>query len=178
MLKKLIKYYWVLQSQSPVEINHKLLPVSNIDFILNLSSPIRYLKDEKTELVPKGFHFNGIRDRHYLIRQEGKLRVLGISFFPTGLFPVLKVPVSEFKGKTIELELALNNFTEIIMDKISTTKSILEIINIIEEQLIQNVNLALIPSKEILGLFKVFSDNSDVYNIGCFCEQHGMNQRG
>lgn len=62
ILKKLIKYYWLIESQLPIEVNHKLLPVNNIDFILNLSSPIRYLKEEKTEIVPTGFHFNRITD--------------------------------------------------------------------------------------------------------------------
>lgn len=177
ILKKLIKYYWLIQSQSPIEVNHKLLPVSNIDFILNLSSPIRYLKDEKTEIVPTGFHFNGIRDRYFLVKQTGRLRIFGISFFSMGLFPILKMPISEFKDKTIELDLAISNFTETIINKINNIQSISEIINIIENQLMQNVDVSLIPGKEVFDVFEVFNKNINDFNIKSLCEQYGINQR-
>lgn len=177
MLKKLIKYYWVIESQSPIEINHKLLPVSNVDFILNLSSPIKYLIDEKTEIVPTGFHFNGIRDKHYFISQTGRLRVIGISFFSTGLFPIFKMPISEFKNKTIDLDLAISNFTESIMNKINESQSIPKVISIIENELIQKVDMSFIPKKEILKIVDVFSENINDFNIKSLCNEYGINQR-
>lgn len=176
-LKKLIKYYWVIQSQAPIEVSHKLLPVSNIDFILNFSSPIQYLKRGGSEIVQTGFHFNGIRDRYCLIRQKGILRIFGISFFPTGLFPLLKIPLSEFKDKTIELDLTLKNFTEIIINKIDTTQPIAEIISVIENQLLQSIDISLVPSKETLKIFEVFNEDIKVCNINSLCKQHGINQR-
>lgn len=177
ILKKLIKYYWLIESQLPIEVNHKLLPVSNIDFILNLSSPIRYLKEEKLEIVSTGFHFNGITDRYFWIKQTGILRVLGISFFPIGLFPILKIPISEFKDNTIEIDSVISNFTETVIGKIDNTQSIYEIINIIENQLIQNVDLSLMPRKEVFGIFEVFNSNINDFSIKSLCEQYGINQR-
>ena len=177
ILKNLIKYYWVIQSQSPLEIEHKLLPVCNIDFILNLSSPIKYLKDEKMELAPTGFHFNGISDRYCRINQRGILRVFGISFFPTGLFPILKIPVSEFKDKTIELNLIIKDFTESIEDKLNKTHSIPEAITVIENELIKIVDISLMPSKEVYHAFELFNKHINESGINVLCEEYGINQR-
>jgi len=58
LLIGLIKYFWVIDSKSLIEVNHKLLPMSNIDLILNVSSPIKYIKDEKIEIVPNGLRMS------------------------------------------------------------------------------------------------------------------------
>lgn len=86
----------------PVEIHHKLLPVNSIDFIFNLSTPIHYIKKGKPESVYKDFHFNGIMDKYSFIKQNGSLKVLGISFLPTGPYPFLNIPLSEFKNRTTD----------------------------------------------------------------------------
>ncbi|TCO77919.1 helix-turn-helix domain-containing protein [Marinisporobacter balticus] len=177
MLKRLIKYYWVTETKSSVDVNHKLLPVSNIDLILNFSSPIRYSKDEKTKVVPRGFHFNGISNKYYLINQSGVLRVLGISFFPTGLFPILKIPISEFKDETVEIDLIIKGFTENIVDKINITDSIHTIIKIIETEVVKIVDVSRIPRKEIYEVFDAFNQNINDLSINDFCKQYGINQR-
>lgn len=38
ILKQLIKYFWVITSDNEVNISHKLLPVNNIDIIIDFSS--------------------------------------------------------------------------------------------------------------------------------------------
>lgn len=177
ILKNLIKYYWVIESKSPVMINHKLLPVSNIDLILNLSSPIKYFNNGKTEIVAKDFHFNGIRDKYHIINQTGVIRVVGISFFPTGLFPILKMPISEFTNKTIELDLIIKGFTEDIVNKINIKDSIPEVIKIIENTLVEIVDVSLIPRKEIYEILYLYDKNICDLSINDFCKQYGINQR-
>lgn len=176
ILKHLIKYFWVIQSNHPVIINHKLLPVGNIDIIMNFSPTIKYISDSKTEIVPKCFHFNGIRDRYYYINQTGKLNVFGISFFPTGLYPLLKIPLSEFTNQTIELDLLLNKFTSQIEEKLSITDSISEKFDLIEKELAGLIDIELIP-KEITQIFNVFSSNTNHLDIHHFCDHYGINQR-
>lgn len=177
MLQNIVKYYWVIESKSPVMINHKLLPVSNIDFILNLSSPIKYFNDEKTEIEAVGFHFNGIRDKYHIINQKGILKVIGISFFSTGLFPIVKMPISEFRNRTIDLNLIIKGFTEDIANKINTTDSNPKIIKIIENSLVEMIDDSLIPRKEIYNIFRTYNKNIYHLSVSEFCKQYGINQR-
>ncbi len=177
LLKTLIKYFWVIETQSSFEVNHKLLPVSNIDFILNLSSPIKYTMDEKSDITPKGFHFNGIRNRYYKINQKGVLLVFGIAFFEAGLFPLLKIPLSEFKNDTIEIDLIIKGFTTNIGEQIILAPSIPEAIRTIEIELVKLVDIMLIPRKEIYELLRLVHSNINELSISLMCEQVGINQR-
>lgn len=175
LLRNLIKYFWVIESESIISVSHKLLPVNNIDFIFNLSSPIEYITDEKVRTTSTRFHFNGIRDKYYIINQTGNLRVFGASFFPIGLFPILRIPLNEFTGKTIELDDIISNFTDEILKKITPVQSNAEIIKVIEIAIVDSVDISLIPSKDVYELIRVFNSNN--YCISDFCEQYGVNQR-
>lgn len=177
ILKQLIKYFWVITSDNEVNISHKLLPVNNIDIIINFSSQIKYTLSNKTQINTKGLHFNGIRKQYYTINQIGKLNVLGISFFPEGLYPFLKIPLSEFTNRTIELDLLINRFTSRIEEKISISNVYAEKFDIIENELIQLIDFELIKTKDISRLFNTFYWNTNKLDINYFCVQYGINQR-
>jgi AraC-like DNA-binding protein len=176
LLKRLIKYFWVLESQSPLEANYKLLPVSNIAFIFNYSSSITYITEGRNEIISKGFHFHGIRDRYYVINTTGDVNVLGISFFKEGLYPLLKSPLSEYANNIIELDWIVKGFTS-IEEKVNMAKSVPERLNIIENELLKLIDVELLPAKEIYRLFQAFSTSPENGSISLFCERYGINQR-
>jgi AraC-like DNA-binding protein len=97
-----VKFIWHLESVAEVSINHKLLPSDSIDIILNMSDQVEY-KIGNQIFTPDDFHFNGIRDQYGYVLQQGPLNVFGISFFPYGLFPVLRQPLSDYTNQIVSL---------------------------------------------------------------------------
>ncbi len=176
VLKPFIKYFWVMES-TDIKISHKLLPVNNIDLILNFSSPIRYITKQNKELVPAKFHFNGIKDRYCMINQEGKLNVFGISFFPSGLYPFLKIPICEFTQKTIDLNIIANKFVLDIDDQINEADSTLKKLDILEEGLLKLISNTYIPNSNISNILHCFYENMVNMNIQLFCDQYGISKR-
>ena len=173
LLKPLIKYYWLLESQLPVNICHKLLPVNNIDIIINLSNQINYIKNEK--VINTGMmHFNGIQKQHSRIFQNGKISVMGISFFPYGIYPFLKIPVSEFSDKTVCLDDIAKNFVNRIESQFNLNQTIEERIDIIETELLKYIDFELINDR-IIYLFNLFHEKEQLVSINDFCEQQGIN---
>lgn len=103
-----------------------------------ISSETLYFKAfNQIEIIPAGLHFNGIRKQAYQINQAGKLKILGISFWPTGLYPFLKIPLAEFANQTVELNLLVNNFTSRIEERLAITESISEKFAFLENELIR-----------------------------------------
>lgn len=94
LLKAFIKYFWIMWSEQEVSIRHKLLPVGNIDMVLNCSAPMTYQPAQREKIHTQSFHLTGIRQRYALIEQIGTLDLIGIAFFPMGLYPFLKIPLS------------------------------------------------------------------------------------
>ncbi len=173
LLKPLIKYYWFLESQLPVNVCHKLLPVNNIDIIINLSNQINYIKNEK--VINTGMlHFNGIQKQYSKISQNGKISVMGISFFPHGIYPFLKIPVSEFSDKTVCLNDIAKNFAGRIESQFNLNQTIEERINIIETELLKYIDFELINDR-IIHLFNLFRKKGQSVSVNDFCEQQGIN---
>ncbi len=177
MLRYLIKYYWIMKSDNPVVVNHKLLPVNNIDIIINFSSSIKYSSKNKMEIVTTKAHFNGIRDSHLIINQVGKLDVIGISFFPAGLYPLIKVPLYEYKNMTIELDTLINGFTSQIEENSKKANETIDKIDIIEQVLMDIIDTKFIPESKLLQILNDFHANIGNYSINQFCYQYGINQR-
>ncbi len=175
-LKKLIKYYWIIESTEPVEFNHKLIPVGNVDLIINRSSPIKYTNHLGEISSPKGNHLTGIRDSYCWINQKGVLSVIGISFSQLGLFPILKTPISEISNSITELELVSKAFAKAEY-KVYNSKHTQDTINIIENELLQILDPTLIPSKEVYKIVHYFNKDIFRYDIQDFCAKYGINQR-
>lgn len=177
MLNYLIKYYWIMKTDTQVVVNHKLLPVNNIDIIINFSSSIEYSSENKMKIVTKRAHFNGIRESYLTINQVGKLDVIGISFSPAGLYPLIKEPLCEYKNMTIELDTLITEFTSRIEENSKKAKNTIDKIDIIEEVLVNMIDIKFIPESKLIQIFNNFHSNTDNYSIDQFCTQYGINQR-
>ena len=126
LLKRLIKFFWVLTSEREVTMHYKLLPVNNIDIVLNFSVPMTYTTATPQKIQVQGCHFAGIRTQSSLVQHCGTLDMIGISFFPQGLYPFLKIPLSEFTDTTIELALFNKEFIERVAEQFTDALSITE----------------------------------------------------
>ncbi len=176
LLKNIINYFWVLESESEVSVNHKLLPVSNVDMIFNFCpSPITYINEEgNTET--KSIHLNGIHNRFYSIIQTGKLKVFGVSFLQAGLFPILRTPLNEITDKTINVDDIITAFTDDIMEKVSFADSDIDIIKVIENKIVHLLDYNLMPEKIIYKILKLCASDT-ILNINDLCNNTGINRR-
>ncbi|PAB59481.1 helix-turn-helix domain-containing protein [Anaeromicrobium sediminis] len=177
VLKSLIKYFWVMDSHGLINISHKLLPVNNIDMILNLSSSIKYIDLNGKEIICNNSHFSGLRKKHYTIVQRGKGEVIGISFFPQGIYPFLKVPINEFKNKIIDIDLVIKEFTNRLKEKLYNKKTLSDRLSVLEEELINILDFNLLLGKEKNSILNEFNRSMDKLNIKEFCNLYGVNER-
>lgn len=175
VLKNLIKFYWTLKSKNEKTIHGKLIPTNNIDLIINFSNPIKY-KNKTKEHLFRYCHFSGIQDNHRIITQKGPLDVLGISFHPTGFYPLIKIPLSEFAKKMIPIDSLISGF-ERKAERIAETESIWQRISVIEETLLDIIDLTLLPEKNLGFITNDFIANADNITIRDYCKKHGINQK-
>lgn len=175
ILSKLIKYFWIIRTDKEVNINNILFPTNNIDFILNLSSPISYVNDKENAPFNR-FHFRGIMDSCSTIKQIGILDIVGISFFPAGAYPFLKVPLSEFSNKTILLDDLFIDFGSQI-NSLQETVPDSDRIDELEKILLRLIDLSLIPEDELnLVISKIYFQN-DKMKVDEYCNQIGISQK-
>lgn len=175
ILRTLIKYFWVIKADNQ-NINHKYLPVCNIDMVLNLGNEVKYVENGKEVIVNNRLHFNGITERYKLNIQKGNICMLGISFFPTGLYPFLKIPLGEFKNYTIEFDQISKGLNSEIITRINNLENIDNVLNTMEEILLKFLDCNKILDENTVGLFKSFSNRVDL-SIEGFSNEYGINKR-
>lgn len=177
VLRHLIKYFWVMKSNGQMAVNHKLLPVDSMDIILNFANLIKYISAEGRETIVSKPHFNGIQDKHLVIQQAGPLEVIGISFFAAGIYPFIKMPLSEFKNVTVELNNVNYQFGVEIEGKTEGIARLEDKIEIIEEVLVRHLHTEFILENSDYEYLNAFYRNQNAYNIKDFCSKYGISQR-
>ena len=159
------------------EVFHYLLPVDNIDIILNLSSPITYIFQDKRVIKTDKFHLNGLRKGSVKIIQKGKLNIFGISFYPYGLYKFLNIPISEFTDKTIELEILSKKLSDNLTKVLLNDSDEQQKIQSIEKELIKLLEANKSYNEKISYVYKMFTEESELIKIGEFSKKIGISER-
>lgn len=175
VLKTLIKFYWILKSKKETAIHGTLIPMNNIDLIINLSAPINYKSGTQVETF-KDSHFIGIQDNYKVVEQKGILDIVGISFSPTGFYPVIKEPLYKFANNIILIDQIIPAFKN-MAKKIAEIESSHQRIAIIEELLMNTIDVKLLPGENYDSLINDFLTHGDDLNIKDYCKKHFYNQR-
>jgi hypothetical protein len=103
-LNNYVNFFWVIDCNH-TDLNHKMLPMRNIDLIFNISRNSFYTDDTGSPQKLPNLYFYGLSSKQNfkLVKPSGNLFTIGVSFKPTGLFPILGIPIVEFKNKIINL---------------------------------------------------------------------------
>lgn len=125
--------------------------------------------------TPGNIFFRGLTKEHILMKQQGAVLTIGASFFPEGLYPFFRIPISEFRNDTICLDTILKNVANEIEAKLIHTDTISRKIELLEDffldQLDQN---ALLP----LDTYKLLTHFSlSNMSINNFCLINGVHPR-
>lgn len=174
ILKKIINSYWIINNTTDSTIKGKLIPTNNIDFILNFGDPIKYLIDNESYII-KGCHFCGIQDKPRIIEHRGVIDIIGISFKPQGLYPIIKTPICEFSNKTVTHNNLIDSFQNLI-NKINSNQ-IEERLLCIENELLKKLDKYLIADDFIEKVINDFMSKGEQIFIKTYCEENNINQK-
>ncbi len=176
-LKQFIRNFWIIKSSQYEKINHKLLPVSTPDIILNVGNPIVYNISGKNQQVGN-VHVSTVKKTYCHIKQEGQLYVVGITFYPLGLYPLLKIPISEFTNKIIDANMIIPNITSELYDNVVTRKTnIHDMLYTLECKLLASFDFDLVASKRTKEIIASFESNSGMVLLKEVYSSYGINER-
>lgn len=174
-LKKLIKYFWVLESDRGTNLNHKKLPVNNIDMIFNFLAPMRFEKEGMTHETPGNIFFSGLTGKHVVLKQQGLILTIGVAFFPAGFYPFFGIPVSEFKNHTIGLDAILNKSATEFEERLGEAGRVSGKIALIENFFLERLDQNTLPARDTGMLVNRFCSNNS--GVRDFCGRHGVHPR-
>lgn len=171
-LKNWVKFIWHFEADF-IDVHHKLLPMDNVDLIINLADDMVYETTTNRIIAPK-LHINGIRNHHSFVHQKGNVDVWGISFYAFGLYPFINRPLRDIKNEIIDLNslsMSLADKLKAAVDVGESTSKIKSIIISLDSELKISDNC--LKRAEIIEEFMENGDGS----ISEFCLNHSINQK-
>lgn len=174
-LKPWVKFIWHLKTELETTVNNKLLPADSIDIVFNRAEPITYVFGSKRIEAPD-FHFSGMRNRYGFIHQKGKLDVFGISFYPFGLYPFIKTPLSLFRNQIADLKSASEFLYQQFDSVIIPLREDNEAAICMEKVLLSALNISN-ADENILSLLQVFYCSGHGVPIKEFCLNNHITQK-
>ena len=178
LLKKYIKFFWEIQAEN-IQLNHKQIPVRNTDLKFNLSEAPHFVCMNGEEHMLEEVYFSGLRDHfsNTYIKINGKVDMIGVCFLPEGLFPFLKIPVSEFRNQLLGASEIGFNLANTISERLKEAPDVAARFNILENELaalLDNVNQ--IPG-DFRQLFNTLKHSDGSLQISDFCLRHNIGSR-
>lgn len=103
-LAKYVRCLWILESaagESPSK--ERILPDGCTEIVFHLADPFNQYTDGAAERQPLAMLVGQMR-RHLLIQPTGRVRVLGVRFWPGGAYPFLRLPQHEIADRVVALD--------------------------------------------------------------------------
>ncbi|MBP8083437.1 MAG: AraC family transcriptional regulator [Spirochaetes bacterium] len=161
IISDLIKDVWILDDFSVSFESHILLPVKEIDFMINFSGIIKYPSQESSIEDGKIFS-NVIRSKPVKILQKGKVSVLGVSFNSFSYSAL-----AELSYRNI-----INRFDS--LRKNDTDEENTELfLNLIAEEIRED----LLPQKKVRNIVRYFDNDTGKTKLEDLCSELGISCR-
>jgi AraC-like DNA-binding protein len=140
-LAKFIKCFWFLESAPAQSASpERILPDGCPEIVFHLGDPFdQYNSEGTTERQPLALLVGQMR-RHLLIQPTGRVRVLGVRFWPGGAYPFLTIPQDEIAEKVLALDSIWGTITHELHSKIADSATPTEGVRHVETTLLSRLN--------------------------------------
>ena len=177
LLRNYIRFFWELRMDS-AQLNHKIIPQKNINIRFNLNDTPHFVDygNGLNRLEP--VYFTGLQNQfiNAHLKVNGNVHILGICFEPDGIYPFLKIPVSEFRNQMLGTSEIGFKIAEKISDRLSETHDTESKLSVLERELLLLLDDSnLIPERFRKVFYELKKENN--MSISCFCQQNNLNIR-
>ncbi|MCP4131022.1 MAG: AraC family transcriptional regulator [bacterium] len=176
ILKRLIKYFYSIESDSIIHLKHKILPTHEVRISFNLSEDI-ITHEINNVKYSNGIFSSGIWNQPKLVNHNCKLNIIGFTIYPGAAYSLLKIPISEFLNKIINMDCLIKDFSLEIAEKTGKIESASKKIKVIEEELIKMIDPDYFAGKEIFHAMSLLGSKNKFISINQYCNEFGINQR-
>lgn len=106
LLQQYVQMFWYIAQdhEQIVGMDPKMIPDGHYHLVVNLGDRHHYIDKNGKQSSPQMTHINAKQTEFLSIIRSGHVEIIGIVFKPYGLFPLLKMPVSEISGFICNME--------------------------------------------------------------------------
>ncbi|MGD8777498.1 MAG: helix-turn-helix domain-containing protein [Ignavibacteria bacterium] len=178
LLKKYIKFFWEIRAEH-MQLNHKVIPLRNINLRFNLSDTPQYTYQQGKEHLLESVFFSGLHDRYMDIhlKLDGKVHMLGICFYPNGFYPFSKIPVSEYKNQLLGVNEVGFKISNTITEQLKEASDATTKLKILENELLSLLDNEYYDLENFQQMFNALKQNNYSRTVFKICQTNNISMR-
>jgi len=177
-LADFIKCFWFLEGAAAHSAGpERILPDGCTEMVFHLADPFeQHLSDGTTEGQPLALLVGQMR-RHLIIQPTGRVRVLGVRFWPGGAYPFLPLPQNEIAGKVIALDSIWGAFASELHSRIADAATPGASVKHVERILLARLNNLRHPDAGVIRAIKLILRSGGCLAVENLAEEMGISLR-
>ena len=177
LLRNYIQFFWEIRA-GHMQLDHKIIPVRNIDLKFNLNDTSHYMSLNGEEQSLEPVYFSGLQDhfRNARLRLKGRVEVLGICFRPYGLYPFMKIPIAEFKNQLLGAGEIGFRTAVTLRERLMQTPDTAARLDVLEKELLLLLDHVHRPPRNFDRIFHALCHCED-QQLVTFCQQQQIGMR-
>jgi AraC-like DNA-binding protein len=170
-------YYFEHQSQSNDERFERVTPDGTIELNFSLEAPFER-KENNENISLKNFSYIVSRlYAHYYVKPKGKVRFIGVRFYPWGIHPFLKIPMTELADRIHTLDDIFGKEPYEVQMRINETTCQIDAFRIVEEFLIKRLSDCNAPDKMVIDLSRKICNLPNRSGLSVLLENYALSNR-
>jgi AraC-like DNA-binding protein len=177
-LARHIKCFWILEKAfTHSSSQERILPDGCTEIVFHQGDAFdQYNQDGTTERQPLAMLVGQMR-RPLVIQPTGRVRVLGVRFWPGGAYPFLQIPQSEIAGQLIALDTVLGSTARELHSRIADAPTAAESVRQVEAILLARLNRFRLNDEAALKAIALILRAGGCLSIDTLAREMGINSR-
>jgi AraC-like DNA-binding protein len=177
VLRNYIKFFWMLRIDK-AQLNHRLIPQRNINLRINLSDTPHYVSINTQKNRLEDVYFLGLQTRftNSHLKLDGNVNILGICFKEYGVYPFLKIPVSEYKNQIVGADEIGFRAAKKISERLKEASDTENRLAIIESELLSLLDHSHVVPDRFHSIFNALKQEKSL-QLTEFCKKNNISIR-
>lgn len=103
-----------------------MIPDGSYHMVINLGAPHLYTDKNGNRIEPKRSHINVMQTEFVTVERSGHVEIMGVVFRPHGLYPFMRMPISELTGQILNLDDLLTEQIDMLEEQLASIPTIQE----------------------------------------------------
>jgi len=177
-LVRLVKCFWVLESAAASSSEpERILPDGCTEVVFHLADPFdQHNPDGTAERQPLALVVGQMRS-HLMIKPTGRVRVLGVRFWPGGAYPFLEFPQHEISGQVIALDAVWGAITRELHSRIADASTAAASVRQVEMILLERLKNFRRPDDGVLHAIGLIQRSAGCVSVESLARNMGIGLR-
>ena len=177
-LSKLVKCLWIMEGGADSSTDEeRILPDGCAEIVFNLGDPFEQRHADGSRRRQPLTLLVGQMQRSLLIAPTGRVRLLGIRFWPGGAYPFLRLPQNEIANQVIDLGAVWGSLARELQSRIADARACTESASHVETALLGRLNQFRSRDETVLAATGFILRTGGRLSIRELAGQMGINSR-